>query len=928
AQLGGTDPVARYRQSIDPLRRPIIIVVALLTFVFAGSAAAGRWRTYLLWRNGTDFGIDDPQFNLDVSFFVFTMPFLRFVLSLLVACVVLSLIAAFVTHYLYGGLRLQGGGDRTTQAARVHLAVLLGLFLLLRGASYWLDRYSLTTAEHSLASGFTGMTYTDANAVLSAKLLLAIAAVIVGALFIASIWTQSWRLPVIGVALLLVCAVAVGGLYPAAVQRFRVKPSEETLEQPFIDRNIKATRAAYGLDKTKVDNYDAQTVAAPGQLRDDAETVPGIRLLDPALVSDAFRQLEQVRQYYAFPNSLDVDRYQIDGESRDTVIAVRELQLNGIAAGQRNWVNDHTYYTHGYGLVAAYGNQRTSDGKPVFYEGDIPPTEQLGKYEPRIYFGEQSPDYSIVGAPPGTRPFEFDYPSGERNNQTTYNGDGGVALSSFARRAAYSLTFQDQNLLLSNRVNSASRILYDRHPRDRVRKAAPWLTLDGDPYPAVVDGRVKWIVDGYTTADGYPNSQRTTLDQATADSITTQQNSAVATLAPERVNYVRNSVKATVDAFDGAVDLYEWDQSDPVLKTWMKAFPGTVKPLSQISAQLMSHLRYPEDLFKVQRTLFAKYHVTDPGAFYGGDDFWRVPDDPTRSGSTVQPPYYLTLQMPGASEPNYSLTSTFIPTGTGTRNVLTAFAAVNSNAGSTAGVKSPTYGEIRVLQLPKDSVVSGPGQVQNNFNANPTVSQSLNLLRQGSSGVENGNLLTLPVGGGLLYVQPVYVRGAGTTSYPLLQKVLVSFGDKIGFADTLDEALDQVFGGNSGAETPDGEAGGGGDGEQPGTPAPPTTTPQEQLRQALADAQAAIEAGQAALARQDFAAYGAAQNRLQAALQRAVAADTAVNGGAAPAPSATAGASAAPTPGPTGTATTPAATPAPGVTLSQATPVPTATGAG
>ena len=908
----------RYREQVEPLRRLATIAIPIAVGLIAGATASQSWKVFLLWRNRTPFGVNDPQFGIDLGFFVFTLPFLRFVLSLLVAAVVLSAIAAFVTHYLYGGLRLQGEGNRTTTAARVHLSVLVGLFLVLRGGSYWLDRYSLTTASHRLANDFTGMTYTDVNAVLPAKMFLAIAAVAVGLLFVASIWTRSWRLPAIGVSLLLICAIAVGGLYPAAVQRFQVRPSEQTREAPFIERNIKATRTAYGLASAKVQDYNAQTTATSGQLRNDAETVPGIRLLDPALVSDAFRQLEQVRQQYAFPDSLDVDRYRIGGQSRDTVIAVRELELDGIAPGQRNWVNDHTYYTHGFGVVAAFGNQRTSDGKPVFYEGAIPPTGELGDYEPRIYFGEQSPAYSIVGAPAGSTPFEFDYPDGSPagNKTNTYTGKGGVPLSSFAHRAAFALTLQEQNILLSNRVNSSSRILYDRDPRDRVKKSAPWLTIDGDPFPAVVDNRVVWILDGYTTSDMYPNSQKTTLEGATADSITERPNSSVQALADERINYIRNSVKATVDAYDGSVTLYAWDDADPVLKTWMKAFPGTVKPLSQVSADLMSHLRYPEDLFKVQRELFARYHVTNPGSFYGGADFWKVPDDPTRTGSVAQPPYYLTMQMPGQDAASFSLTSTFIPTGTGTRNVLTAFAAVDANAGSTAGVKRPGYGEMRVLQLPKDAVVSGPGQVQNNFNANANVSQNLNLLRQGNSKVESGNLLTLPVGGGLLYVQPVYVRGAGTTSYPLLQKVLVSFGDKIGFADTLDEALNQVFGGNSGAAAGDGNIAG-------GTTPPPSggaaQTAQQQLKAALADAQTAIKDGQAALAKQDFTAYGQAQKALQDALARAVAAEAKVPAGTAtPAPGATA------SPSPTAT-TTPTPTPTSSA-LSQATPLPTTTG--
>jgi uncharacterized membrane protein (UPF0182 family) len=537
-----------------------------------------------------------------------------------------------------------------------------------------------------------------------------------------------------------------------------------------------------------------------------------------------------------------------------------------------------------------------------------------------------------VGAPASQSPVEFDYPdassSGER--RTTYTGRGGVAMGSFPRRLAFAIAQQDLNILVSDRINERSRILFDRHPKQRVEKVAPWLTLDGDPYPAVVNGRVQWILDGYTTSDAYPNSQSTTLGTATADSLTAR-TSSVQPLVNRRVNYIRNAVKATVDAYDGTVTLYAWEPNDPVLKAWMGVFPGTVKPLSQISSQLMAHLRYPEDLFKVQRTLLGRYHVSDPQSFYSGNDFWRIPDDPTQGGAVDQPPYYLTLQMPGQTSPSFSLTSTFIPAG-GARNVLTAFAAVDADAGAQAGRKRDGYGKLRVLQLPRDAVVSGPGQVQNNFNANPAVSQNLNLLRQGNSKVESGNLLTLPVGGGLLYVQPVYVRGAGVTSYPLLQKVLVSFGDKIGFADTLDQALDQVFGGDSGASA--GDAGTPGSGAPGGTGGTATQTPQERLRQALAEAQQAITDGQAALAKQDFAAYGEAQRRLQQALQRAVDADAAADRGA--------GATASPSASPSGSpsvspSASPSASPSvspsgsPSVSPSASTPAspaPSATGSG
>lgn len=860
AEQAGLD---RYRESIEPLRRLVSVAVPIVLGLFAGSAASQKWQTVLLWMNKVSFNQKDPQFHLDISFFVFTLPWLQFVVGFLTAVVLLAAISALVTHYLYGGLRLQGAGQRLTSAARVHLSVLAGLFLVLRGVDYWLGRFALSTKDSRL---ITGLTYTDANAVLTARGVLAGIAVIVAALFIVAAFVERWRLiPLYGVALLVVSAIVVGGIYPAAVQRFQVTPSARQLEAKYIQRNIGATREAYGLSKVQTTQFSARTDADPTALRDSAETIPGIRLLDPALVSPTFGQLQQIKQYYSFPDSLDVDRYKIDGANRDTVIATRELNINAAPTEQRNWVNDHIVYTHGYGVVAAYGNQRTADGKPVFFQQGIPSTGALGVYEPRIYFGERSPDYSIVGAPAGGTPQELDFPddknaSGQQNN--TYGGKGGVSIGSTFRKLLYSIKFQDQNILLSNQVNSDSKILYDRTPRQRVQKVAPFLTLDGDPYPAVVDGRIKWILDGYTTTSHYPYSRTQVLQDATSDSIT-ENTTSVVPLENQKVNYIRNSVKATVDAYDGTVTLYTWDDKDPVLKAWTKIFPNAVKPISQIDGQLMSHLRYPEDLFKVQRQLLQRYHVSDAGAFFGQQDFWAVPDDPTRSGNLLQPPYYLTLQMPNQKETAFSLTSTFVPAGR-TRSVLTGFLAVDADAGDTSGVPRAGYGQLRLLQLPRDTVIPGPGQVQNTFNSDPTVSQVLNLLQRSDTTVERGNLLTLPLAGGLLYVQPVYVRSAGTNSYPLLQKVLVAFGDKIGFADDLDGALDQVFG-SSGATT--------------GTSPPPTGTnngtgsqsaAQAQLQSALQAAATALKDSSAALKAGDFTAYGEAQKRLSAAIQDAL----------------------------------------------------------
>jgi uncharacterized membrane protein (UPF0182 family) len=878
----------RYRESLEPLRRLVLIVLPAGLGLFAGSAAAQRWDTVLLFLNRVPFGKADPQFGLDVGFFVFTLPFLRFLLGFGTAVVVLAALAGAATHYLYGGLRLQGRGERTTHAARVHLAVLAGLLVLLQAGSYWLDRYSQLVNDSGL---FTGAGYTGVNAVIPARTILAVIAVICALLFIATAFSGSWRLPAAGVVLLVVSAIAVGGIYPAVVQRFQVQPSEQSREAPFIERNISATRAAFGLEAVEETPYTAQEQGERGALQEDAQTTASIRLLDPALVSPAFRQLQQGRQYYNFPDALDVDRYQVDDQHRDAVVAVRELDLGGLADNARSWINDHTVYTHGFGFVAAYGNQRSPSGEPAFFQSGIPSSGELGDYEPRIYFGERSPRFSVVGAPEGSAPRELDYPDdddprGQRN--TTYTGEGGPRIGDPFTRLLYAIKFRDQNIVLSDAVNPQSQILYDRSPRTRIEKVAPFLTLDGNAYPAVVDGRVKWIVDAYTTSKGYPYSSLEPLGELTTDSLTSRSQSVVA-LRQQEVNYIRNSVKATVDAYDGKVTLYAWDESDPVLQAWQKVFPGAVEPMSQIDGELMSHLRYPEDLFKVQRQVLASYHVTDARAFYSEQDFWRNPNDPTSRQEEPQPPYYLTLQMPGQETPSFSLTSTYIPRATGqnVRNVLTGFVAVDADAGTESGKRREGYGQIRLLQLPRSSVVNGPGQVQNDFNANPTVSQALNLLRQGDSQVRNGNLLTLPVGGGLLYVQPVYVQSAGGTSYPLLQRVLVSFGGKIGFAETLDEALDQVFGGDSGAAAGDASAGGGAPPAtpaQPGTPEQPGSDAQTRLQQALTDANEAIQAGQAALADGDFAAYGQAQERLQQAIQRALEAQADL-GESAPAPS-------------------------------------------
>ena len=841
----------RLRAQVEPIRRWVFLGIILVLAYFAGTSGMVFWREWMLFKNSTDFGVTDPQFGLDISFFAFRLPMWQAIIGWAISTLVLATLASAFIHYMYGGIRTQVQSDRTTVAARVQISVLLGLIVLLKAVAYWFDRYSLALKESKL---ITGLTYTDVNATLPAKAILSAIAVVCALLFFANIIRRSWLLPAAGTALLVVSSVLIAGIYPGAIQQFQVKPSESSKEAPYIQRNIDATRAAYDLNGVEMQDYNATLSTSAGQLAKDAATIANIRLMDPNVLSATFRQLQQIKPYYTFPESLDIDRYTVNGVSRDAVVAVRELNIDGNPS--RNWINDHLVYTHGFGFVAAYGNTVDADGKPNFLVGDLPPTKGLGAFEPRVYFGENVPDYSIIGGKKSNEPVEFDYPddtsaNGQKNY--TYTGKGGVPVGSLLNKLIFAVKYGEQRILLSNLINSDSKILFNRNPRERVAKVAPWLTLDGDPYPAVVDGKVTWIIDGYTTSAGYPYSKSTSLATATNDALTANSTSITAQ-SNKAVNYIRNSVKATVDAYDGTVTLYQWDTKDPVLKTWMKAFPNTVKAKSAISKGLLEHIRFPEDMFRVQRDILSSYHVKSAAAFYGGQDFWRVPRDPSTFGANAgaQPPYYMTVQMPGAAKPTFSLTTPFVPRGG--RENLSAFASVNSTAGA-------DYGKITVLQLPRSTNIAGPSQVASNFEAKPEVANALSLLRQGGSDVVLGNLLTLPVGNGLLYVQPVYVRATGNASaYPLLQKVLVSFGDVIGFDSSLKGALDQVFGGNSGTNA------------SAGTPT--TSSGSADLASALQSAKQAIADGQAALAKGDFAAYGRAQDRLKAAIAAALSAQS------------------------------------------------------
>lgn len=869
----------RYQEVVEPLRRLAMWGIPIFFGFFAGFAASAQWQTTWMWFNGVATSVKDPEFGLDTGFYLFAMPFYTALVGFVSAVLLICLLVTALVAYLYGSVRIGQRELRISKAARIQLAVIAGLYLLVQAASLWLDRYRTMTEPGGLGR-ITGPGYTETHATIPGQTILAIVAVFVALLFFVTAVIGRWRFPLIATALLVVSALVLGVGYPWVVRTFQVVPNQLALEKEYYQRNIDMTQAAYGIDDLDKSDYKAVTDVEPGQLRSDAQTTASIRIMDPSIINPTVAQLEQYRPYYQFQDPLDVDRYEINGESQDTIVSVRELNVNNVGQNT-SWQNTALVYTHGYGLVVAKGNERTADGDPVFIESGIPANGFLSEsdFEPRVYFGEDSPAYSIVGAPKTTAPIELDYPSGKggtegaNETKTTFTGDGGPSIGGVFNRLIYALKFQSEQILFSDYVNEKSQILYDRDPKTRVQKAAPYLTLDSDPYPSVVDGKIVWIVDGYTTSATYPYSTTAGLAQSIADA-----NNTAPRFALDNINYIRNSVKATVDAYDGSVTLYAWDEKDPVLQTWQKVYPSTLKPISDMSADLMSHVRYPTDLFKVQRAMLGVYHVDDAQSFFQRDNVWATPDDP-QNENRLQPPYYLTMQMPGQTAPSYSMFTSFIPQaqGTNSRNVLMGYLAVDSNAGAEDGKKGAGYGKLRMLVIDADTTIPGPGQVQNTFNSDPTISAQINLLKQGQSAVLNGNLLTLPVGGGFLYVQPVFVQASSGTQLPKLQKVLVAFGSQVAFEDTLNEALNSLFGGDSGANAGDEDV-------QPGetptpqptptpgeTPAPTPEPPTDAYQAALQEASTAMLERQTALQAGDWAAYGAADARLTAAVEKLIA---------------------------------------------------------
>lgn len=861
----------RYRLALTPRFRLIVGVLAGFTGLITGIAAQGHWQTWLLFTNSKPFGVKDPQYGLDLSFYMFQYPFWRYVISVSFTAIVLAILVSIFVHYLYGGIRLQGGGSRLSPAVIGHISVLLGIFVALKAVAYFFDRYGLLFNQDGPAD-ITGAAAVDVEWILPAKNILLWIAALCALMFFANVGLKKVLPPVMAVILLLVSAIVLGAVVPAFNQQFSIRPNERNRQAEYIARNIEATRIAYGLTDVKRESYDAKVTATSAEIRADTGTVPNIRLLDPNLVSDTYTQRAQPRGFYDFNSLLDVDRYTVEGKTGDYVVGVRELNSQKLTPSQSDWINRHTVYTHGYGFVAAPANTVDTAGLPAFVSGSFDtgsgtdgartPFEQaVPVEEPRIYYGELIQDYSVVGKSDGPDG-EFDRPgesatpgenaAEDEGNQVnnTYNGKGGVDVGSTFRRLLYAFHFRELNFLLNtDQVNENSKVLYVRDPRERVEKVAPFLTVDGDPYPAVVDGRVVWILDGYTTNNTFPYAQRETLGDATADSLTGQ---GTVAQPKDEINYIRNSVKATVDAYDGTINLYAFDETDPVLKAWNSAFGNIVKPKSEIPPSLAQHFRYPEDLFKVQRTVYSKYHVNQPQEFFTGEDFWNVPDDPTKDNTSApQPPYYVMAQFPGQTSQRFQLTG--VVTANQRENLSSIFSGSYDDNGEPV---------LSTYELPSGSQISGPNQVQPQMRNSTQARNDLTTLNSDESKVVYGNLLTLPVGGGLLNVEPVYLQGTGENAFPALARVLVAFGEKVGYGNTLREALNELFGEGAGDDVPQ---------PPPGTENPPNNgndPSNPAVDQAVAAIQKAIDDLRKAQQDGDFAKIGQAQQDLANAIQQ------------------------------------------------------------
>ncbi len=817
------DLLARYHLAVGRRAWMVRACGSALFALFAGFGVSGRWQEWLLFTNGGDFGVEDAQFGKDVGFYVFKLPFTSFVVGWLFGTLMVVLVVTTLFHYLNGGIRLQTLGERVQPAVKAHLSVLLGLLAVVKAADYWLARYELTTSTRGAVHGAT---YTDVNAQLPAINLLILISLFAVLLLIVNIRRRGWVLPTLAVGLWAFVALVMGNIYPAVIQNLRVEPAESEKEAEFIGRNIEATRLAFGLDGVEVLQLDGMdNVITAEDLLANPGTVRNIRVLDPLVVQGTFDRLQGEREFYRFSRELDSDRYLVDGEPTQVMIGARELEPNVT----RSWESQHVAFTHGYGVALAPVSRVRATGDPEFLIGDLPiaidPSIDVVLDRPQIYVGEDLDGYSIVGASRN----EVDYT--DENQETLevryadIGGGGGVPMGSFLRRAAFSLRFGQLEPMISNFVTGDSRVIYVRDVRERVEKLAPFLRFDADPYPVLHEGRIVYLVDGYTTTNRFPNSQQASVGGLSSDS-------GLRT----GFNYVRNSVKAVVDGFDGGVTFYVADSDDPIIQVYESAFGSLFRPISEMPDDLVGHLRYAEDLFRVQTEMWGAYHVEDTENFYQRASEWAVSQDPGRTGEGAlnlvvvneqgmkvgtrdmrMAPYRTMLDLPGSDETEFVIIRAYVPLDEeDARKELAAYIVGRSDGDH--------YGEL-VLYRPPTSNFDGPALSEERIRNDEEVATLQTLLSQRGSTVLFGELLLVPIENSVLYVRPLYVQAEGDNTVPELERVIVAVGEDVVMADSLEEALEQLtdadmsslFGTVAASPSGDGTGDGSGDGTGDGT---------------------------------------------------------------------------------------------------------------
>ncbi|MGH9125937.1 MAG: UPF0182 family protein [Acidimicrobiales bacterium] len=855
--------VQRYREAVGPHGGKVRVAVAVVFAFFAGIGTRTQWNNWILFQHSTSFGVKDPQFNKDVSFFVFRLPFINFFIGWLFVSIVITLVVTVVFHYLNGGIRVQSPVARVTPQVKAHLSVLLGALALVKAVGYWFERYNLDLSTKHVVDGAT---YTSIHADLPALGLLIVIAVLAAGLFIYNIYQKGWTLPIIAVGLWVLVYIFVGLIYPWAIQTFKVKPAEIVREKSYIQRNINATRQAYDLNHVAVHSFTANTQLTPADFTShpaNMQTISNVRVLDPGFVRNGYNKLQEIRAYYTFPD-LDSDRYDLGGVLTPTLFAVREIQQTDVPGG---FVNTKLEYTHGFGGALSGDNEsgvKAADGSPNFVVSNVPPVSSPGAPslggQPRVYYGEQQANYVITNS---AQP-ELDYQDQNTGNNVsyTYKGSGGVAMGSYLRRLAFALRFGDFNLVLSGLVTDKSRIQYVRNIQDRVRMAAPFLKYDSDPYAITVNGAIYWIQDAYTVTNQYPYSQK-------ADNSRIGPGSGLG----GTFNYVRNSVKVVIDAYNGSMTYYVWDSTDPIIKAYEKAFPDLFTPGSKMPADIQAHIRYPEDLFDVQTNMYGRYHLTDPNDFYTQGNAWTISQDPgegvptsssqsassavvTPGGiaiptrSTRMPAVYSLLTLPGQPDQSFDILQPFVPVSPSDKQQ-------NLTAIMTAKGDPDDYGQLDVYVTPAGQQVDGPAQVPSAINANSSISSEITFLNTpgGGSQVELGNVVVVPIDQSVFYVQPLYVQSA-SNPIDFLRDVIVVYQNTAYHGGTLDSALCQTPFGAPFCSLPDGQvpppqvnSTGGGPAGRTGTTTPSSVPSgqQQTVQQLLAQAQSDFTMANAAL---------------------------------------------------------------------------------